>query len=298
MWNPTVGLGTVTHEYIGYLLPMGPFFAVLHLLGVPVWVAQRLWLGSILFAAGMGILYLSRVARPPWARARSRRRSPTCSRRTSCSTRGASPSSSCPGPGFPSCSRLTIVALRRGGWREPALFAFVVALVSGINASSIIYVGVAPSPLAPLRRRRVARVHVAPCRSARGSASRCSPSGPASGGSRASRWRRRTGSTSSGTPRPSRRRQQTSNPADIFRGLGLLVLLRLRPPRPVDQLGHPLHPEHHLAGDVLRGARARVVAAAFVRWRERAYFLLLLFVGHGPLGRALPVHAPHARSAA
>ena len=61
MWNPTVALGTVTHEYIGYLLPMGPFFAVFHLLGVPVWVAQRLWLGSILFAAGAGILYLSRV---------------------------------------------------------------------------------------------------------------------------------------------------------------------------------------------------------------------------------------------
>ena len=60
MWNPTVALGTVTHEYIGYLLPMGPFFAVFHLLGVPVWVAQRLWLGSILFAAGAGILYLSR----------------------------------------------------------------------------------------------------------------------------------------------------------------------------------------------------------------------------------------------
>ena len=60
MWNPTVALGTVTHEYIGYLLPMGPFFVVLHLLDVPVWMAQRLWLGSILFAAGAGILYLSR----------------------------------------------------------------------------------------------------------------------------------------------------------------------------------------------------------------------------------------------
>ncbi len=32
MWNPTVGLGGVTHEYIGYLLPMGPFFAVFHVL--------------------------------------------------------------------------------------------------------------------------------------------------------------------------------------------------------------------------------------------------------------------------
>ena len=61
MWDPTVGLGTVTHEYIGYLLPMGPFFAVFHLLGVPVWVAQRLWLGSILMGAGVGVLYLSRI---------------------------------------------------------------------------------------------------------------------------------------------------------------------------------------------------------------------------------------------
>jgi arabinofuranan 3-O-arabinosyltransferase len=63
MWNPTVGLGTVTHEYIGYLLPMGPFFGILALLHVPIWVAQRLWLGTILFAAGAGILYLSRVLR-------------------------------------------------------------------------------------------------------------------------------------------------------------------------------------------------------------------------------------------
>ena len=38
----------------------------------------------------------------------------------------------------------TARALHRGGWRYPALFALVVALTSGINASSIIYVGVAP----------------------------------------------------------------------------------------------------------------------------------------------------------
>ncbi len=26
LWNPNVALGTVTHENIGYLLPMGPFY--------------------------------------------------------------------------------------------------------------------------------------------------------------------------------------------------------------------------------------------------------------------------------
>ena len=63
MWNPTVGLGTVTHEYIGYLLPDGALLRRSSTCcGVPVWVAQRLWLGSILFAAGVGHpLPLSRI---------------------------------------------------------------------------------------------------------------------------------------------------------------------------------------------------------------------------------------------
>ena len=45
MWDPNIGLGTVTHQNIGYLFPMGPFYWVFEQLGVPDWVAQRLWLG-------------------------------------------------------------------------------------------------------------------------------------------------------------------------------------------------------------------------------------------------------------
>ena len=33
------------------------------LLGVPAWVSQRLWFGTILLAAGMGMLYLLRTLR-------------------------------------------------------------------------------------------------------------------------------------------------------------------------------------------------------------------------------------------
>ena len=143
MWDPTVGLGTVTHEYIGYLLPMGPFFAVFHLLGVPVWVAQRLWLGSILLCAGVGVLYLSRIlglrGPGPTAAALAYMLSPYFLQYA-----GRISVILLPWAGLPFMLGLTIVALRRGGWREPALFAVVVALVSGINASSIIYVGVAP----------------------------------------------------------------------------------------------------------------------------------------------------------
>ena len=90
LWNPTVALGTVTHEYIGYLFPMGPFFALTYVLHIPTWVAQRLWLGSILFVAGVGILYLCRTMRPPRARPAGRPRWRTCCRRTSCSTPAAS----------------------------------------------------------------------------------------------------------------------------------------------------------------------------------------------------------------
>ncbi|HVX21640.1 MAG TPA: alpha-(1-_3)-arabinofuranosyltransferase family protein [Acidimicrobiales bacterium] len=143
MWNPTVALGTVTHEYIGYLLPMGPFYAVAAAAHVPLWVAQRLWLGGILFAAGAGILYLCRVlsVRGPGrvVAALAFMLSPYFLQYA-----GRISVILLPWAGLPWMVAFAVLALRRGGWRYPALFALVVAVVSGINASSIIYVGVAP----------------------------------------------------------------------------------------------------------------------------------------------------------
>jgi len=143
LWNPAVGLGTVSHQYIGYLLPMGPFYEVFHLLGVPMWVAQRLWLGSILLAAGLGIIYLSRVlglrGPGPVAAALAYMLSPYFLQYA-----GRISVILLPWAGLPFLVALTIVGLRRGGWREPALFALVVALVSGINATSVIYIAIAP----------------------------------------------------------------------------------------------------------------------------------------------------------
>src|SRR6516162_3041009 len=61
MWDPNIGFGTVTHQNIGYLFPMGPWYYAFDRLGVPDWVAQRLWLGSLVVAAGFGVLYLART---------------------------------------------------------------------------------------------------------------------------------------------------------------------------------------------------------------------------------------------
>ena len=45
LWDSDVALGTVTHQNIGYLWPMGPFYWVFETLGSPDWFAQRIWLG-------------------------------------------------------------------------------------------------------------------------------------------------------------------------------------------------------------------------------------------------------------
>jgi len=143
MWDPGVALGTVTHQNIGYLFPMGPFYWVLANLHVPIWVAQRLWLGSILFGAAAGVLYLCRVVNVTGA-----------GRIVAAVAYGLSPYVMqyagrisvilLPFAGLGWILAFMILALRRGGWRYPALFALVVFVVSGINASSIVYVLVAP----------------------------------------------------------------------------------------------------------------------------------------------------------
>ena len=143
-WDPGVALGTVTHQNIGYLLPMGPFYWAMAELHVPLWIAQRLWMAGLLFAAGAGALYLCRtigLSGPgryvtaigfmftPYVLQYSGRISVIL----------------LPWSGLPWMVAFVILALRLGGWKYPALFALVVALVSGINASSILFVGIAPA---------------------------------------------------------------------------------------------------------------------------------------------------------
>ncbi|HXX91011.1 MAG TPA: alpha-(1-_3)-arabinofuranosyltransferase family protein [Acidimicrobiales bacterium] len=143
MWDPDVALGTVTHQKIGYLLPMGPFYWATAAVHLPVWVAQRLWLGSILFAAAAGVLYLCTLfgihgvgrlvaavayAFTPYVMQYAGRVSVLL----------------LPFAGLPWMVGFIVQALRRPGWKYPAAFALTVALVGGINASSLVYVGVAP----------------------------------------------------------------------------------------------------------------------------------------------------------
>ena len=143
LWDSDVALGTVTHQNIGYLWPMAPFYWVFETLGSPDWFAQRIWLGTLLFAAGAGVRYLLRTLDwtgpgmlvavlayelSPYLLDYSARISAVL----------------LPWAGLPWMIALTIRAARSQTWRYPALFALVVVTVGSVNATSLLLVGLAP----------------------------------------------------------------------------------------------------------------------------------------------------------
>jgi arabinofuranan 3-O-arabinosyltransferase len=68
-WTPTGQLGHVFGgQYGGYLFPMAPWFALGDLLGLPVWLVHRLWLGAILALAAWGVVRLFDALWPERAR--------------------------------------------------------------------------------------------------------------------------------------------------------------------------------------------------------------------------------------
>ncbi|WP_395359322.1 alpha-(1-_3)-arabinofuranosyltransferase family protein [Streptomyces sp. YH02] len=59
LWNGNVGLGGIANQYVGYAFPALPYYGLMDLLQVPVWLAERLWLSVIVTAAFWGALRLA-----------------------------------------------------------------------------------------------------------------------------------------------------------------------------------------------------------------------------------------------
>lgn len=143
LWDAQAGAGGVSHQHIGYLWPMGPWFWALDALGVPTWVAQRLWVGSLSMAAALGTRWLLRrfgLSRAgvlagtlvylltPYQLAFTARTSVLL----------------LPWAGLPWLMGLTDRATRHGGWRDPAWMALIVLTIGAVNASSMVLIGIGP----------------------------------------------------------------------------------------------------------------------------------------------------------
>ena len=60
-FDPRQFAGWVPHQHIAYLWPAGPWYWLFDTLGVPDWVAHRLWVGTLLLAAGLGVRWCARL---------------------------------------------------------------------------------------------------------------------------------------------------------------------------------------------------------------------------------------------
>ena len=65
-WSSTGDLGHFqSGQFVGYLFPMAPWYAFAHTIGLGTWVAERIWMGSLLAGAGLGAMVLLRTAASP-----------------------------------------------------------------------------------------------------------------------------------------------------------------------------------------------------------------------------------------
>ncbi|MEX1217447.1 MAG: alpha-(1-_3)-arabinofuranosyltransferase family protein [Acidimicrobiales bacterium] len=148
LWDSHIDAGTVTHQNIGYLFPLGPWYWMFDTIGVPTWIAERLWFGTLLLAAGAGTLWMLRklgLRGPgPAVAAFAYMLSPYL-----LSYMGRTSVILTPWCALPWLIGLMACALRERTWRAPLFFALIVTAVAGTNASSVIFVLLGPLLFVP-----------------------------------------------------------------------------------------------------------------------------------------------------
>jgi arabinofuranan 3-O-arabinosyltransferase len=143
MWDPSVGAGTVPHQNIGYLFPLGPYYWVMEAIGSPDWITQRLMWGTLVFAAAFGMFRLARWL--GWS---------SVGALVAAFAYGFTPYllsylarlSVILGPwsALPWMILLVSKAARTRSWKPAAQFAVVVALVGSVNATALVLAGLGP----------------------------------------------------------------------------------------------------------------------------------------------------------
>lgn len=142
-WDTSQFGGWFPHQTITYLWPSGPWFWFFDRIGMPDWIAHRLWIGTILFLGGAGVLWAARMLGLSTAGAFSAAAVYQLSpfvlpyiSRTSLML--------LPWTAVGWIVGLTVLAARRGGWRYPALMALVIATTGSPNATALAMIVPAP----------------------------------------------------------------------------------------------------------------------------------------------------------
>lgn len=143
-WDPQQFGGWVPHQTALYLWPSGPWFWLSEVIGLPDWVAHRLWVGTILLMAGLGIRLAARIVGlgplGGFVAALVYQLSPYVLpyiSRTSVML--------LPWAGLGWIVAYTIRAATRERWRDAAIVALVVLTVGATNATATLMI--APAPL-------------------------------------------------------------------------------------------------------------------------------------------------------
>ncbi len=136
--------GWVPHQHVSYLWPAGPWFWLFDTLGVPDWIAHRLWIGTLMVAAGLGVRWCARLLGlgpvPAAVAAIVYQLSPYVLpyvSRTSVLL--------LPWAGLGWIVGFTIRATRRRTWGDPAAIALVVFTVGSVNATALAMIIPAPA---------------------------------------------------------------------------------------------------------------------------------------------------------
>ena len=143
-WDTRQFGGWVPHQTIAYLWPQGPWYWVFDTLGVPDWVAHRLWIGTLLFLAALGVYWAARLLGMPKSGAvvaavvymLSPYLLPYVSRTSAMLL---------PWAALGWLVGLTIRSVTsHHRWRHPALTALVLLSCSAVNATAVLMIAPAP----------------------------------------------------------------------------------------------------------------------------------------------------------
>ncbi|MGZ4806906.1 MAG: alpha-(1-_3)-arabinofuranosyltransferase domain-containing protein, partial [Ilumatobacteraceae bacterium] len=142
-WDNRQFAGWVPHQTVTYLWPSGPWYWLFAHAGVPDWVAQRLWIATLLFAGGLGVRWAAKHLGLAGAGAITAafvyQLSPYILPYLSRTSLMLLPWASV---GW--LVGLTIRAATRTKWRDAAIFALVIFTVGSPNATALAMIAPAP----------------------------------------------------------------------------------------------------------------------------------------------------------